>query len=264
MLAARFVSALSVLLLVLLLSPALQAQDDAKGSKSTSSTKKIRALMISGGCCHDYHNQNRIISQALSERVGPIEWTVLEYGTARDIKPDVYKRADWIKGFDIVIHNECFGGVTDGEFVKGIVAGHVKHNIPAIVIHCSMHSYRNSSAADTWRAFLGVTSVRHERSKHSLKIERTDAGSAQVLSDIEHPWNTPNGELYVIEKVWDTATVLAHAFSKETNKNEPVVWLNQYNGVKIFGITLGHHNETMESENWKKTVANGWKWALHN
>lgn len=232
-------------------------------SPESGATPKIKALMITGGCCHDYQNQKKIISEGLSERVGPIDWTILEYGSSREVKADVYTRADWIEGFDMVIHNECFGAITDGDFVKGIVGAHVEHQVPAIVIHCSMHSYREAPTADTWRAFLGVTSRRHEKKKHSLLVTPTSAGKNHpILSGLSGQWKTPNGELYIIEKVWPTTTVLAEVHSDETDKQEPVIWTNQFEGVRVFGISLGHHNETIESETWQSIVAAGWTWAL--
>lgn len=225
--------------------------------------KPIRALMVAGGCCHDYQNQKRIISEGLSASVGPIHWTILEYSSARDIKPDIYKNGEWIKGFDIVVHNECFGGVTDPDFVNGIVSAHTNSKVPAIVVHCSMHSYRKATSADSWRSLLGVTSVRHEKKKHPLKVVATDEGKQHpILASMKGDWTTANGELYVIEKVWPQTTVLATVYSDETKKKEPVIWTNEIEGTRVFGISLGHHNETMLDPQWQKIVADGWNWSL--
>lgn len=231
--------------------------------ESSKSSKKVRALMVTGGCCHDYQNQKRLISEGLSARVGPIEWTILQYDDAKDTKADVYRQTDWIREFDIVVHNECFGGVEDGEFVTGVVDAHVEHGVPAIMVHCSMHSYRAAPTADAWRELIGVTSRRHERAKRSLTVKPTDAGADHaIMKTMKGQWQTPNGELYIIEKVWPSATVLATAYSHETEKDEPVIWINQWRGVRSFGISLGHHNETIEAETWQSVVADGWRWAL--
>jgi type 1 glutamine amidotransferase len=239
-----------------------QAESD-QTEGADSPVKKTRALLVTGGCCHDYQNQKRIISEMLSTHVGNIQWTILQYGDKREIQPDVYKSGDWIEEFDIVVHNECFGGVTDGEFVSGIVDAHLKSKVPAIVIHCSMHSYRKAPTADAWRSLLGVTSVRHEKKKHPLKVTPTEAGKSDpILAAISDQWMTPNGELYIIEKVWPATTVLATVYSEETKKDEPVIWKNEIEGVRVFGISLGHHNETMEDETYQSVLAGGWKWAL--
>ena len=41
--------------------------------------KPIRALMITGGCCHDYENQKRILSEGISKRAN-VTWTILHEG----------------------------------------------------------------------------------------------------------------------------------------------------------------------------------------
>ena len=251
-----------LLLTIALLMPA--AAPATEPDSKTTATSEIRALLITGGCCHDYQNQKQIISEGLSKSVGKINWTILQYGSGRDIKADIYQHGDWIKGFDLVVHNECFGGVEDGPFVEGIVNAHTKSKTPAIVIHCSMHSYRNAPTADTWRSFLGVTSRRHERSKHSLHVVPTDAGKQHpIVQSIGNAWDTPNGELYVIEKVWPSAKVLASVHSDETGNDEPVIWINETKGTRVFGISLGHHNETMLDETWQAVVAAGFDWAMN-
>ena len=148
----RFRSLLPLLLsIAVIVAGSARLTRAAEPSKDGGEAPVVRALMVTGGCCHDYQNQKQLISEGLSQRIGNIDWTILEYGSDRDIKADIYAQGDWIAGFDMVVHNECFGAVEDPEFVQGIVDAHVKHGVPAIVIHCSMHSYRNSPAADSWR-----------------------------------------------------------------------------------------------------------------
>ncbi len=258
----------SFLLLAALLVSVGSTRTAAAQTSASEDGKSIRALMITGGCCHDYQNQKQIISEGLSKRVGPIDWTILQYGEGKDVQADVYKNADWINGFDIVVHNECFGAVEDTAFIQGIVDAHTKTGIPAIMVHCSLHSYRNAANADAWRELVGVTSRRHEKTKHSLDVVATDAGkshpafanSASLASG--GTWKTPNGELYIIENVWPGTTVLATAHSGETNHDEPVIWTNETKGVRVFGTSLGHHNETMLDDTWQEVVASGFRWAL--
>ena len=79
----------------------------------SAEAKPIRALLVTGGCCHDYENQKRILTEGISARAN-VEWTVVhEGGTSRDHKVSVYEKADWAAGYDVVVHNECFGGVED-------------------------------------------------------------------------------------------------------------------------------------------------------
>jgi uncharacterized protein len=254
---------------VLLTSAVVAAQSpDATQSSAAQEQTSVKALMITGGCCHDYQNQKQIISEGLSKRVGGIEWTILHYGEGKDVKADVYKNSDWINGFDIVVHNECFGAVEDTAFINGIVDAHTRTGIPAIMIHCSLHSYRTATNADAWRELVGVTSRRHEKMNRRLDVVATEAGTShEVLAKSSllasgKTWKTPNGELYIIENVWPGTTVLATALSVETHQNEPVIWINETNGVRVFGTSLGHHNETMLDDVWQEVVASGFRWAM--
>ena len=122
---------------------------------------RINALIVSGGCCHDYPGEARILMDAVN-RALPVDWTaVVQGGSGTRGSMPVYGSADWAKGFDIVIHNECLADVDDPAYIRKITAAH-RNGPPAIVIHCAMHSYR-AATFDDWREFLGVTSRRHTK-----------------------------------------------------------------------------------------------------
>lgn len=225
---------------------------------SLQGAEPLKALLITGGCCHDYENQKRIISEGLSQRAN-ITWTIVhEGGDQRDFEVPLYRDANWASGYDVIVHNECFGNVTDPEFVKGITNAHFK-GVPGVFIHCSLHSYRNSGAADAWRELLGVTSTSHEKHR-PLKVVRLDV-QHPVLTGFPKEWNTPNGELYKIEKIWPNCTPLATAFGEDTQKDHTVIWVNTFGGTRMFGTSLGHHNETMNTDIWLDLVARGTLWA---
>ena len=72
---------------------------------------------------------------------------------------------------------------------------------------------------------------------------------------------TPKGELYLIEKLWPTATPLAHAMSRDTKQNEVCVWTNLYNKTRVFGTTTGHHNEEINDPVYQTFVTRGLLWS---
>lgn len=224
----------------------------------------LKAMLVTGGCCHDYDTQKVIITEGLVSQLGAIEWTIHQYADKRDTRATIYDNPDWCKGFDLVVHNECFGAMTDAELVKRIVDGHRTHKVAAVFVHCSMHSYRESSAAEDWREFLGVTSTFHEGAKRPLDVIPTAEGKQLgITSHLNDKWTTPNGELYIIKKVWPETKVLAQAYSTEQKADQPVAWVREEAGVRVFGTTLGHHNETMRTDQWQQMVGNGTRWALH-
>jgi type 1 glutamine amidotransferase len=220
--------------------------------------RPIRALLITGGCCHDYPRQIEIITQGISQRAN-VAWEVFHGVVDQDRLLAIYQTDHWADGYDIVVHNECYGAVTDAEFVNRIVKGHVEQGVPALVIHCSMHSYRNANT-DEWRKLLGVTSRRHEQGGRKLDVTNRAADNP-IMRAFPATWQTPNGELYVIEKTWPDCHVLATAYGVDTQIDHPVIWTNTYGKARVFGTTLGHHNETMLSEPWLDVVARGLLWA---
>src|SRR5947209_15518206 len=89
-----------------------------------SAVEPLRALMITGGCCHDYEAQKKILSEGISARAN-VTWTIIhEGGDSRDTKFSIYNKPDWTKGFDVVVHNECSGFVTNVDWVEHIAKGH--------------------------------------------------------------------------------------------------------------------------------------------
>src|SRR5215475_2271791 len=126
------------------------------------SAEPLRALMITGGCCHDYEAQKKILSEGISARAN-VTWTIIHEGSndSRDTKFSIYNKLDWTNGFDVVVHNECSGFVTNVDWVEHIAKAHFE-GVPAVVLHCSIHSYRNSTT-DEWRKVLGVSSYRHQQ-----------------------------------------------------------------------------------------------------
>jgi uncharacterized protein len=219
--------------------------------------KPLRALMVCGGCCHDYESQKKIISEGVSSRANVI-WTIVhEGGDRRDHKVSIYEKADWAKGYDVVVHNECFGQIDDVAFVERIAAAH-KAGVPAVMLHCSSHSYR-AAKTEEWQQCVGITSVRHEK-RRDLKIERVNA-EHPVMKGFPEVWDNPDDELYVNVKVWPDVVPLAKAYGQDTKQDHVVIWANTYGQARVFSTTLGHQNSTMQSPVYLDVVTRGLLWA---
>ncbi len=217
----------------------------------------VRALLITGGCCHDYELQAKAFIEG-AKKFGDIAWTVVNEGgkTTRAQIP-LYDNPDWAKPYDVVVHNECFADTNDIAYVRKITAAH-KAGKPAVVIHCAMHTYR-TLAEDDWREFLGVTSRRHDhQSNYAVKVL---APSHPTLRDLPGTWKTPMDELYVIEKLWPKAKALATSKSEKDGNDYPVIWTNDYHGARVFGTTYGHSNATWQDPVFIALVSRGLLWA---
>src|SRR3954447_14518729 len=85
-----------------------RAEPTAETNKDKDKDNKpIRALLICGGCCHDYTNQKTILTKGVSERAN-VEWTIAQEGDDRKHKHSIYSKPEWWKGYDVIVHDECF------------------------------------------------------------------------------------------------------------------------------------------------------------
>lgn len=218
----------------------------------------LRGLLISGGCCHDYPRQDGILSEGISARAN-IQWTIVrDPSTGTSSKVEVYGKEDWAKGYDVVVHNECFSDEKDVAWLERILKPH-REGVPGVVIHCAMHCYRAPS--EEWFKFCGVTSRRHgSHFAYPMKLEKTDHPILRGLS-LAPTWQTPREELYHIEKVWPDTLVLTSGYSHETKRDEPNAWVNTYGKARVFGTTVGHYNETMQQSWFLDLTARGVLWA---
>ena len=61
---------------------------------TVQAAEPLKALLITGGCCHDYAKQKLIISQGVSKRAN-VDWTILhEGGAGRTHKFAIYQKKD--------------------------------------------------------------------------------------------------------------------------------------------------------------------------
>jgi len=221
-------------------------------------TRPLNVLLITSGCCHDYDFQAKAMQLATEKAGIAAVWTVVnEGGQGTEAEIDFYRDDQWSKGFDVVVHNECFAKTTNPDYIRSITQVH-RAGVPAVVIHCAMHTYRDADI-DNWREFLGVTSRRHEHQSHyGIKIV---APGHPIMRDYPEAHTSAMDELYIIEKVWPNATVLATSDSQKTGKTHPVIWTNRFGDARVFGTTYGHSRETFEDEVYLETLVRGMLWA---
>lgn len=229
---------------------------------AASNVEPIRALLITGGGWHDYEGQKTILTEGISARAN-VDWKIVAEGMTGSTdersrqKVSLQQKSGWGDDFDLVVYNMCFSGVTDVDFIEGIAKVH-EEGLPALVIHCAMHSYRDAETK-AWRKLLGVESNRHEAHR-PFTVENL-APEHPIMRNFPSSWKTPQGELYMIEQVDDSVTPLARAYGVDTKKHHLTVWTNEYGKGRIFGTTIGHHNETMATDEYLNIVANGVLWA---
>jgi type 1 glutamine amidotransferase len=225
---------------------------------AADAAKPIKALLVCGGCCHDYPNQKHILSEGISARAN-VQFTIVHEGNDRTNRVSIYEKPGWWKGYDVVVHNECFGYVDDNKFVENIAAAH-KAGVPAVMLHCSTHSYRMAKT-DEWRRTLGISSFSHEK-RRDLDVVTVNPGHP-VMKGFPAKWHDPGDELYKNEKLWPNVVPLAKAYGEDTKKEHICVWLNTIEDARVFATTLGHSNDTMKSDEYMGLVTRGLLWVCN-
>ena len=259
-----WVATLSLVALALgTIRPAASQQDAKKG-------KPIRALLVLGGCCHDYAQQKDLLTRGISERAN-VEWTIAyDPDTSTKHLNPVYEKADWANGFDVVVHDECSADVKELPVIDRILKPH-RDGLPAVVLHCGMHCYRSEGFPNVtpWFEFTGLQSTGHGP---QLPISLTYTDSKNPITRGLADWTTVNEELYnnSAGKLLDTARALATGKQVLGNENgveksaqSVVVWTNLYQSkTRVFSTTIGHNNATVSDPRYLDLVSRGLLWAV--
>ena len=231
--------------------------------------KPLKALLVLGGCCHDYKEQQRILVEGIGKRARVEVTVAYDPDTTNMHLNPLYEKPGWADGFDVVIHDECSSNVKDLAIIDRILAPH-RQGLPAVVLHCGMHSYRSEgypTAVTPWFEFTGLQSTGHGP---QAPIDVSFVAPESPIIDGFANWTTINEELYNNSsgKLLDSATALARG--KQTAKNRKgeeetndfvVVWTNNYRGTKVFATTLGHNNQTVADPRYLDMVTRGLLWS---
>jgi len=230
----------------------------------------LKALLITGGCCHDYKAQKDILKSGLEARINIVVEQI--HSDDKSTKPPFphHGNPEYAKGFDLVIHNECAADIKDPAIIDAVLKPHLVDGIPAINLHCAMHSYRFgdigkpvTTGGDNakWFLFLGLQSTGHGP-QEPIGI---------VFADAEHPitkglanWTTIKEELYNNVAVHG-GHVLAKGKQKVGDKvvENIVAWTNEVGPkkAKVFSTSLGHNNDTVADPRYLDMIARAVLWS---
>jgi type 1 glutamine amidotransferase len=222
---------------------------------ASAADEPIRALLVVGGCCHDYLHQQTILTKGISARASVV-WTIAYDPDGSTSHPNpVYLSPDWSKGIDVVVHDECSADVQAKPFVDAILAPHRK-GLPAVNLHCAMHCYR-VQGSDDWFQFTGLTTHSHG-AQMPIELSFVDR-QHPILAGLSE-WTTIHEEQYHNETVWSTATPLIRGH--QGADDDLVAWTNDFQGTKVFSTTLGHNNETVNDPRYLDLVTRGLLWTV--
>ena len=242
-------------------------------SPAADEPKPLRVLLVTGGCCHDYAKQKDILKNGLEERAYVV--VDLVHTDDKSTKPPlaILGNADYAKGYDVVIHDECAADVSDPATIAAVLAPH-RQGIPGVNLHCAMHSYRvgnagtratNGTVRSAWFDYLGLQSSGHGPQE---PIALNLLGSAHAITKGQTNWTTIKEELYNNIQIFPTATPLIKGTQSLKQKDgtikdvETVVaWANQYDKTRVFSTTVGHNNQTVADGRYLDLITRGLLWS---
>ncbi|SKB02728.1 putative membrane-bound dehydrogenase domain-containing protein [Prosthecobacter debontii] len=222
--------------------------------------KPLKALLVAGGCCHDYAKQHEILSQGIQSRANVQVDVVWTDDKSTNPPLPLYDNPDWAKGYDIIIHDECAAGMKDLGAIKRLLDVH--KTVPAVHLHCAMHSFRPGN--DSWFKHLGLQSNSHGP-QEPIAITYVDKEHpiTQPLAD----WTTIKEELYNNVNLFDAHPL---AMGKQVVKQKDgttkeveyiVAWTNEKQGARSFSTTIGHNNDTVADARYLDLLTRGVLWA---
>jgi len=239
--------------------------------------RPIKILVVSGGCCHDYARQRVLLEQGLKARMAAEVSHVYH-----DPKPGeqatrpalpIYGNPDYANGYDVVIHNECAADEDSAAALDAVLAPH-RRGMPAVNLHCAMHSYRSGdwkqpvkagAANARWFEFTGIQSSGHGPQS---PIRLSAAASGHPVAAGFVPYTTGSDELYNNLTVFDVTPVLAGVqpeakAAADRTKTYTVAWTHSYgpNNARVFSTTLAHNEAVMADPRYLDLVARGVLWA---
>jgi len=219
--------------------------------------KPIKALLIAGGCCHDYAKQKELLKAGIESRAHVTVDVIFTDDKSTKARFAMYEKEDWAKGYDVVIHDECTADVKEIPYVENILKAH-RDGVAAVNLHCAMHCYRIGT--EDWFKFVGIHSTGHGPQK---PIEVTIVDRDHAVTKGLGNWTTINEELYNNIRLFDTAWPLARGKQDTGKKVEDfvVVWTNEYGKGKVFSTTLGHNNDTVNDPRYLDLVTRGLLWS---
>ena len=244
-------------------------------ARAADRPEPLRALLLLGGCCHDYAAQQDILKKGLEARVNMTIDIIYTPDTSTAPPLPIYGNPGYADGYDLVIHDECAADINVPATVEGVLAPH-RAGTPGVNLHCAMHSYRTikdvskpvtpGTADSLWFDYLGIQSSGHGPQKPIAIVFGKDAGP--IVTGLAN-WSTINEELYNNIVVREATKVLARG-SQEPNTRpnfteSAVAWTSEYGDKKarVFSTTVGHNNDTVSDTRYLDFVARGVLWACN-
>jgi hypothetical protein len=250
--------------------------------------KKVLYFTHEPGRWHKYTTQKKIFEQIAKKA----DWEVTVMSGEHEAQIKKLRTPDFGKGYDAIVYNFCFAKSRDLEAQANLVAQTREHGVPALLIHCAMHSwwpsykdgkpgaigpdYKGKAKGDpklvaewrkkhgkkpfpAWGDFTGVASGRHGP-KQPIVMQRV--GDHAATKSISKGYTTGNTELYNNIYVLDEVVPLIEG--KQGNAKAIVMWLCPQGKSQVMGLTVGHDVGDWATDEFRSLITDGVNYLIAN
>jgi hypothetical protein len=201
----------------------------------------MKALIITTqGVYHNYRQQTWILAHRIAEQAN-VRFDVSLSETGR------WQTTDYSEGYDVLIYNFCLANNTNADLIANMRRQTEQLGVPALVIHCSMHSFRDT---ELWWPLLGLKTTAHEPLRPLTLAKRAPH---PITAGIPDNWTLTEDELY-INLEFDGQPLLTSR--GEDGRDHVTAWLAYPGGTPVFGTTLGHSEDTIKNPPFQRMLAN--------
>ncbi len=250
--------------------------------------KKVLYFTHEPGRWHKYTAQLEIFRQIAKKA----DWELTVMSGQHEPQITKLRTPDFGKGYDAIVYNFCFAKSRDLEAQANLVAQTREHGVPALLIHCAMHSwwpsykdgkpgaigpdYKGKAKGDpklvaewrkkhgkkpfpAWGDFTGVASGRHGP-KQPIVLQRV--GSHAATKSFPKEFTTGKTELYNNIYVLDEVVPLIQG--KQGNAKAIVMWLCPQGKSQVMGLTVGHDMGDWATDEYRGLITDGVNYLMAN
>ena len=257
-------------------------------ARPASAEKKVLYFTHEPGRWHKYSAQLEIFRQIAKKA----KWELTVMSGDHDSQILKLRTPDFGKDFDAIVYNFCFAKSRDLEAQANLVAQTCEHGVPALLIHCAMHSwwptyrdgkpgaigphYKGKAKGDpalvaewrkkhgkkpfpAWGDFTGVASGRH--GPHQ-PITLTKVVDHEATKSFPKEFTTGKTELYNNIYVVDGVVPLIEG--KQGNAKAIVSWLCPQGKSQVLGLTVGHDMGDWATDEYRGLITDGVNYLMAN
>ncbi len=250
--------------------------------------KKVLYFTHEPGRWHKYTAQLEIFRQIAKKA----DWEVTVMSGQHEPQIKKLHTPDFGKGYDAIVYNFCFAKSRDLEAQANLVAQTREHGVPAMLIHCAMHSwwpsykdgkpgaigpdYKGKAKADpglvaewtknhagkpfpAWGDFTGVASGRHGP-KQPITMKKV--AEHEATKSFPKEFTTGKTELYNNIYVLDGVVPLIEGV--QGNAKAIVMWLCPQGKSQVMGLTVGHDVGDWATNEFRGLITDGVNYLIAN